>query len=205
MKLGKAIVPFGCLAVLAVAGTAAAGIPNFANSTLGTAATVPVSMVLSPDGQGDPFTAARLYGGGTTDATITLTLRDINFDPVVGYPAEDVWLEAVGLCACVSGAIADGPSSSGGVLTFASPPFAGGCTEGADLYVVVAGDQFPTPITNIHFNSPERTCDLTVNLSDLTLYAQAPNGAYTADLYWDGQKNLSDLVIFASHSGATCP
>ncbi len=209
MRIRTAIALLAAAGVLGVAGLAAAGIPNLDNSSVTSANAVPVSIMLCPLGDGDAFTAAQVYGSGTTtDATITVTLLDINFDPVVGYPETDVWFESPGLCYCVDGNIADGPSDSAGQMFFQEAPNAGGCNSGSPISILVNGGTMPVQITSISMNSPDLTCDLAVNLSDLTIYAQTvatTPGAYCIDYYWDGSSTLSDLIRFAQHSGHACP
>ncbi|MEZ4387713.1 MAG: hypothetical protein R3D98_09085 [Candidatus Krumholzibacteriia bacterium] len=46
------------------------------------------SMYVTPNGGGSPFTEAFLPGGGTVDATVTVTLLDPMGDPVVQDPVQ---------------------------------------------------------------------------------------------------------------------
>jgi len=194
---------------IALASTAWAGIPDLDNSTAVTAATVPVSVLLCPACDGDPFSAARVYGGGSThDATITVTLLDINFIPVVGYPAEDVWFDATGLCFCTDGNIADYDSDASGQTQFATAPCGGGCSPDADTVIYINGEALHQPaITGISYNSPDMDCSLVVDLTDVVMFAGIFYGSYDycGDFYWDGVINLSDIVVLAQHLGHVCP
>ena len=70
----------------------ATGIPDPQNSWVELACgdCTPV-MFNVPNGTGSAFTEARTLNG-PVDATVTLYLRDANNDPVVNYPAEDIFL-----------------------------------------------------------------------------------------------------------------
>ena len=55
-----------------------------------------VSLLVVPDGNGNPFTEAHDEQGNVADATITLYLRDAQGMPFVLFPHEDMWLETDG-------------------------------------------------------------------------------------------------------------
>jgi hypothetical protein len=59
----------------------------------------------------------------------------------------------------------------------------------------------------LKFNSPDINGDLTVDLSDLSLFAGNFFGAYhhRGDFNNDGIINLSDLAIFATGYQTVCP
>jgi hypothetical protein len=178
----------------------------------------PVSILVRPDGGGWPLTEAMLFGGELTDATITLTLLDGNGDPVVLFPAEGTWLESLCLdtapgCLplCGIGSVADGSTNTLGQTTFSDPLRAGGSGVGAGIMI----DTVPLPESPLefsggdqfHFNSPDISGDLVVNLTDIALFAGDYYGPYNyrSDFYWDGNLNLSDLVFLAQAVGASCP
>jgi hypothetical protein len=176
----------------------------------------PVSILVRPDDGGWSFTEAMLFGGARTDATITLTLLDGAGDPVVNFPAEGSWLETGCLefdClfVCGAGSISDGSTNMLGQTTFSNPLRAGG--TGANSTIMI--DTVPLPESPLefpggdqfHFNSPDISGDLVVNLSDVALFAADFYGAYNyrSDFYWDGVVNLQDLALLAQGIGASCP
>ncbi len=162
------------------------------------------------------MTQARALGGvACVDATITLTLLDSFFDPVVGAPAEDLWLETTlsGLVLCPGGSIADSPTDSEGQTTWSRALRAGGHSDReagehvivriglrADPWATYSGD------ADIIFNSPDINGDLQVDLSDTVLFAQDFSGAYhyRSDFFYDGSLTLSDTILFAQALGARC-
>lgn len=174
----------------------------------------PVSILVRPDGGGTPLTNAMLFGGARTDATITLTLLDGAGDPVVNYPAEGSWLEAGPpelFPVCGAGSISDGSTNALGLTTFSNPLRAGGSGVGAGIMI----DTVPLPDSPLefpggdqfHFNSPDISGDLMVNLADVAMFAADFYGAYNyrSDFYWDGVINLKDVVLMAQGIGASCP
>lgn len=192
---------------LLIASAAGAGIPDQDESDAVTAATEQVSVYSCPLGDGLPINGCMAYPGVTdVDATITATLRDINGDPVFLYPASDVWLESdtKGFAYCAGGTNADGDSDINGETTFSNTLFAG--FSGAGAVVVVNGEVINAPLDML-FNSPDIDGNLVVNLTDVILFAQAYYGTYdyAADFYWDGNLNLSDIVILAVHNTHDCP
>lgn len=192
--------------VLSLASLAWAGIPNLDNSTAVTGPST-VSVLVCPACDGDRLDNAQDCSGGNVDATITLTVLDINFDPVVGYPAADMYLVANGLCWCTD-FIADGPTDVNGQTTFTGSPCAGGCSDDNSTNVYISPHGVLTqPGLPIWFNSPDMNCDFVVNLSDVVIFAGIFYGTYDycADFYCDGLINLSDVVVFAVHMGHVCP
>ncbi len=183
------------------------GIPNMELSTATSTAATQVSIWSLPDGGGDDLQHARVFGGGWTDATITLTLVDSGSYPVFLYPLEDLWLEAAegNFTTCTGGSIADTHTDVNGQTTFSLPMHAGG--SGSGLIVRVAGDtltQAPLPFL---LNSPDMNADLTVNLSDVIIFVEAYFGSYdvAADFLWDGYLNLSDVILLATGLSTSCP
>jgi hypothetical protein len=193
--------------VLAFAATSWAGIPDLTLSTATTSAGASVSLLICPLGDGDLLTSARLYGGGTTDATVTLTLLDGNTDPIPGYLATDLWLDANGIVLCTDGSDADADTDVNGITTWTGALAAGGCSDDGSTNVWVNGSSLLQAPLSILMNSPDMNGDLIVNLTDVVLFAGFYNGAYAycADFYWDGILNLSDIVLLAQHIGHTCP
>lgn len=176
------------------------------------AATVPVSVYTKPNRTGQPLSSCYTFGGGTTDATITLTLTDGFGTPIQGYPQVDMWLETSlgGLVVCPGGSIADQDTDVNGQTTF-SLPLAGGHWSNPDAgettIVVINGNPLPQPGFEMYFNSPDISGDLFANLTDVVLFATDYLGTYQyrSDLYWDGILNLSDITLLAQGMGAQCP
>jgi hypothetical protein len=186
---------------------------------LETAATGRVSVYTLPDGWGHPFTYAYQWDGvighspEMVDATLTLTLTG-DGEPIVGWPAEEIWLEATSgnLLTCVQGACADHPTDAQGQTTFTLPLLAGGHTAldlNARIYGVVSGEPGLQSLVDVQVNSPDLSGDLVVNLTDVAMFASqymVPGGyTYAADLYWDGRLNLSDLALMAAGFATGCP
>lgn len=172
----------------------------------------PVSLYLYPDGGGRPFTSAYTWYGGNVDATITVYLLDGSYDPIPGYPAEDIFLQWYGgdVVFCDGGNIADGPSDENGITTFTAAPLGGGCAVPDNphgLAVVLNGAALLQPGFDIAANSPDLTGDLAVNIADVAAFTQLlfGNYDYRADYYWDEVINLSDVAIFAQGLGIACP
>ncbi len=89
----KLVSLFVCSLVMGTVSMAVAGIPDYTLSTATTAAGTQVSVYCSPiPGAGQTLLQAKTVGGVVVNATITLTLRDGNGDPIFGYPREDLWL-----------------------------------------------------------------------------------------------------------------
>ena len=162
-----------------------------------------------PDGSGDPFTSAQLEGGSRVDVTLTLYLRNANSDPIIGFPAEDLWLEVddSGLIPCLGGAIADAPSDQNGVTTWTAPLRAGGNSQTLTR-MIINGSNLPySPGFELNHVSPDLNGDLIVNLVDTALFAQDFATGYTfrSDFSRDMILNLSDLSYFAGAIGKGCP
>jgi hypothetical protein len=186
-----------------------AGIPNIENCSIATRATENVSVMISPGCSGDPFSAAQTFGGGVMDATIEVYIRDIYGQGVADVPAEDIFIEAAGLCWCTNGNIADFNTLSDGYTEFALPACGGGCHENFVLSGFLLTEAFiQNPLPYISFNSPDFNCDLIVDLVDLSTFAAAyfadPPAPYCVDLYWDGVMNLQDLARFSAQYGLEC-
>ena len=168
--------------------------------------------MIRPDGGGWPLSNVMLFGGDRTDATITLTLINWIGDPVVNYPAENMFLVACcDLTPCWVGTIADANTNALGQTTFSNSLMAGGSGSGAQVMIGTwPTPEFPIPITGgdlFQFNSPDINSDAIVNLSDVATFAGDFFGEYhyRSDFFWDGMLNLSDIVLMAQGVGAACP
>ena len=180
----------------------------------------PVHLMVSPDGSGDPFFQATMYGGAPVDATlrIQLWIQD-GWDPaapLVGFPGEDMWLEADGLWNCIGGSSPEGNSDAEGWIEFSLPPRMGGwmdiSAQPPALQVMIMGDTLRDENGDllapaIAVNSPDINADLEVNLIDLNAFATDFFGAYSfrSDFFWDGVINLADVGRFAGSIGGECP
>jgi len=208
MVCKKLIALLAGVVVFGFASVAMAGIPNLDNSTAVTAASQNVSVLVCPACDGDRLDNAQKCDGTRTDATITLTVLDINYDPVVGYPAVDMWLVANGMCLCTNGSIADGPTNVAGQTTFSGTLCAGGCSDDSSMNVYINPYGVLTQAgLDIWVNSPDMDCNLIVDLTDVVLFATAYYGVYDycADFYCDGAVDLSDVVVFSTHYSHACP
>lgn len=184
------------------------------------AADLPLQIMVSPDGLGDPLTAAQVWDGvpgnapTRVDATVTVTLtRD--GAPVVGLAPEQIQLvpgtEAWSFCA--GAAIADAPTDATGSTTFTGPFFAGGHSTPGDLVeVVVSGEivgstTYPDGVAglDLRVNSPDIDGDLLVDLADVGNFASDYNAyGLRSDLVWDGLVNLVDVGAFSLSYGKSC-
>ena len=214
----KSILCWSSVALLSSAALVVATPPPLYYRHLESAAAGRVSLYSLPDGNGAPLTGAFLwsYNPGESpaivDATLTLTVLEDDITPIRGIPAVDLWLETDqgGMIPCAGGTIADGPTNTAGVTTFsgalraggASAPLAGERMVAAHAWATVEAD----PV-DVQVNSPDQNGDLRVDLSDVVIFTESFHTGYTysADLYWDGELNLSDVVLLAMALGAECP
>jgi len=183
-----------------------ATIPDFSNCYATCAYYGPVSLFVLPDGSGQLLTEAN---NGPIDATITVTLLDLLDDPIVLYPAEDVYLETSldGMVACSGGVNADGPSDMYGNMTFTSALRAGGFSAiGEQMVVLINGMPLIGYDLDIKVNSADIDANGIVNLSDIVQFA-GDMGSYNfrSDFYQDGVLNLVDVIFMASSVGCNCP
>lgn len=196
-----------CSLVVSLASLAAAGIPDLDNSTATTVATEQVSVYSLPNAGGQGFGGVFVFGGSTTDATVTVTLLDAAMTPVFNYPSEDLWIETDtgSFTFCAGGTVADFSTNQNGQTTWNDPMFAG--ASGAGLVIIVNGDALNQGPLDYLFNSPDINADLVVNLTDVVFFTQAFFGSYdyASDFYWDGIMNLSDIVLMAQGTGSSCP
>jgi len=201
-----------CCAIVTPATTVASPIPDLDCCDVITAAPVPVSICVAPDGSGPPLTAARaLDHAAPLDATITVFVRDGQCIPIQMFPHEDIWLETTGggVVICPAGSIADHPTGPDGSTTFTAPLRAGRHSDdGEQAVVVVTGTPLGRHAVAVRFNSPDISGNLVVNLQDTVLFATDMLGGsyvYRSDFHYDGLLNLSDTVLFALGMGAECP
>lgn len=160
-------------------------------------------------GLGSRFDNCYGPGGTHVDATITLRIA-INGEPIVGYPAEDIWLmhPTGDFIACNGASIADQATDETGTTYWREDMPGGGWADhsGPGLQLMIAGvmmDHDPLPIA---VNSSDINGDLSVNLLDLQEFTQDFYGPYVyrSDFFWDGTLNLIDLSLLAQSYGAAC-
>jgi hypothetical protein len=167
------------------------------------------SLMVVPDGSGPSFTQARDEQGNMVNATITLYVLDPNYDPVVQYPFEDLWLETQddGLVACSGGTVADHDTDADGMTQWVEPLFAGGFSQGPVIVVINGWALTTNPGLPLRFNSPDINGDLVVSLHDVSIFASDFFSSYQfrSDIYRDGVLNLSDIVFLVQSLGALCP
>ncbi len=167
------------------------------------------SLMVVPDGSGNPFTEAHDETGAVVDATITMYLRDPQGDPIVNFPLEDLWLETDddGLVPCTWGPNPDNHTDINGMTQWTQPVFAGGHSQGP-VFVMINGSRMTSNAgLPLRFNSPDINGDGIVNLSDTGVLASDYYIGYQfrSDFNGDGQLNLSDVGLYARAHGAQCP
>jgi hypothetical protein len=202
-----------CVASLGIATLSYAGIPDLSLSSAGTAAGAEVSVFTLPDGSGKALTNAKLEAGGEVDATITVTLLDATGAPIFLYPFEDMWLETNmgGLVPCNGGTVADGSTDINGVTTFSGSLFAGGYSDrvaGEKCVVMVNGTALSGSDLDILFNSSDMDGSGAQGVQDTIIFVPLYTGGgynYSIDFFFDGNINLSDLVLYAGGLNTSCP
>lgn len=206
MKLPGLIV----LGMLLPAAVAAQPLPDPQLSTLEIASAGRLVLRVHPDGGGPAFGAAYAEAGGSADATLTLQVLDAVGAPVVGYPAEDLWLQSLddGLAACGAGAglPPDHATDAAGMTTWSTPPRAGGHTNEGCIAFIVGMPLESQPPLDLYFVSPDLNGDLRVDLTDAGLFSIDLFAGYTArsDLDADGAVNIADVSIMAAAMGNRC-
>jgi hypothetical protein len=201
------------LALATLAAPAPAGVGLYDCLDVVRASTVPVSVFTIPDGTGHALTGAFTLGGGSADASLAITVVDQLNDPIAGFPAEDIYLEPQGetsLVFCAGGGIADAPTDAEGRTAFDEALLGGGSLAYvADETWLQIGSYncYSVRLDDVSVNSADIDGDLVVDLTDVILFAEDYWGTYDyrSDFHWDGQVNLSDLVLLSQGWGASCP
>ena len=174
---------------------------------------VPLVLFSLPDGSGNPFTQAQVLNEGTVvDATIVLVLWDAFGVPIVGFPAEDMWLGSIngGLISCTGGTMADGDTDEFGYTTWSNPLRAGGFgTSGCEIYISGISAICDGLPFDLSFNSADINGDGVVNLADVGIFSDHFYGEssydFSVDFFADGVLNLGDVGRMATGIGTTCP
>jgi hypothetical protein len=201
---------FGAAAALAqCGGGGVTGIPDLDQSLVswGLGAGESATVLVVPDGTGEPLSSAHRPDGTPVDATIHLVLLDPCDDPIWNFPREDMWLESGdgGLVPCAGGTVADSQTGMNGHTSWSAPLRAGGHSQ-AVCRVLVNGMPVGQALP-LHFVSADINGDRRVDLADVALFAQAYPApyAFAADLHANGAVNLSDIAVLAGARGANCP
>jgi hypothetical protein len=200
----------GLLLAHAPAG-ACVGIPDLDRSIIWQTFEGLATLLVNPDGSGNPLTEARTPDGVQVDATIHMTvITYCNGDePVAGFPFEDMWLESMegGLAACVGGSAADFSTDANGYTNWSLPLKAGGWDEAGTQVVINGSAMLHDGGLALNYNSPDINGDRYVNLSDLAVFSQDYYADFTfrSDFHRDGAINLSDVAVMASSMGISCP
>jgi hypothetical protein len=195
-----------CLQVASVE-TVTSGVVDQCNSSASGAAGV---VLACPQSDGDLLSAAGL--------TITVTVLDINSDPVPNIPAADVWLigcnDLLALCGG-SGAInASGPTDVNGQTTITGDIAAGGCDLGGVRVVVqgiaIGAGPCGDPCVAVKVKSPDINGNLIVNLVDFATFGAgytSPPKPYNECIDYAapfGTVTLADFAKYGSHNNHTC-
>jgi len=167
------------------------------------------SLLVVPDGTGNPFTEAHDEAGAVVDATITMVLRDPQGHPITNFPLEDLWLESDdgGLVSCTWGPSPDNNTDVNGMTQWTQPALAGGHSQGP-VFVLINGSRMTSNEgVPLRFNSPDLNGDGIVHLTDVGFFSSDYYSGYNfrSDLNGDGQLNLSDVALIARSYGAQCP
>lgn len=200
------------LILLSPSAFALSGIPSMEESEASMAFQGPgyATLMVSPGGDGPPFTEAHDSDGNVVDATITMYLRDSFGSLIANFPYEDIWLESQNrdLVPCIGGTNPDHSTDASGMTSWTNPLHASGYTS-APVFVFVNGSALTSNSgLLLRFNSPDIDANGTVGLSDLALFAgdfYSGGFVYRADFSGDRVLNLTDVHLFAFHYGSTCP
>ena len=159
-----------------------------------------------PSGIGADFTDGRLVGGTPVNATLTLTVVNSEGGPIENYPAADMWLVTTGggLVTC-SPANPGANTNASGQAMWVDALEAGGNSLTEMSQAMIDGLSVPNT-ADVKYVSCDINGDLSVNLSDITVFTQAL-GTYNpeADFNNDQTVNLSDIALMAQGIGQVCP
>lgn len=202
------------LLVLATSVAASAQIPDFPWVEILDGPAEPAMVFAGPDGSvGDLTEAWSRLSGATIDATITVQILDGAGNPIANYPFEDIWLQSTlgGMVPCNGGTVSDVDTDGDGITAFSGPLLVGGgmdASAGEVLEVCLNGMTWPQSVVDVVVLTADLNGDLMVNLTDTIDFAALYlSGGYAPaiDFLWDGEINLSDLVIFAGALNTACP
>jgi hypothetical protein len=210
--LHRTVATIFCFAIVAlVAAPAAANLPDLTLSSASVPANA-VALYSIPDGSGQSFSGAMDATGATVNGTITVTLLNPIGNPIANFPLEDVWLESLdgNLGICVT-AHPDAITDGAGQAFFTSFLNAGGnsfVATGGGLRVMVLGSSLVGSDLAYNMLTPDLDNNGAVDLSDTVMFVPLYTGGgydMSVDFFWDGNINLSDLVLYASGLNLICP
>ncbi len=181
------------IVIIAVLGAAAAvAQPDLSQST---ATSQTQCIFICPEGDGQGL------------ATILVTLHDSIGNPVVGYPAAQIWADAAvpgDLTYCETPFLADGPTDNLGQTTISGTVAGSGYTN--QMFVYVGNSPLVTSPLDITVTSPDINGDKVIDLCDGNLLGIDFLGGYNyrSDFACDGVLNLSDILVFTNHFCHAC-
>lgn len=182
-----------------------------------------VSLFTIPNGTGHSFAqAVSCASPGSpvvTPIVINVQMLDVNgAPPTPAVAASDLWLVTAsgGMVPCANGKMttADGPTDALGRTTFTQPLHAGRASNfpGEPMLVLYLDPLGVTwvvsPILFVYVNSPDLDGNGVVNLSDVIPFATDIKGGtyvYRSDFHFDLKLNLTDIILFATAIGTSCP
>jgi hypothetical protein len=215
MVLRKLLGVFLVTLVVGAASFAMAGVPDLQYSTATRAhvGAYSVSLFNLPNAGGSAFTAANRLpadGGGTVDATISLTLLDGLSVAIENFPLEDMTLrcdDGLGqaMIPCVGGVVANANTDAAGYTQWQNPLRAGAWGD-ANTEILISGAPLTSGTVALKMNSADIDGSGTVNLVDVGLFSGIFYGSYSygADFNYDGAVSLPDVGRLAAGLGATC-
>ena len=215
MYISKAIFLLFAIIAVGFAGGALAGV-GVDEHTAEIATTGPLSLFCIPDGNGHALADAYVKGGSggftvSADATITLTMRNGNYEPIPYYPAEDIWLrwtDESQFFVCDGGTIPDSDTDIDGNTRWLAALRLGGHSESL-VQVVVGGTALTTSSGfALSVNSPDINADGRVDLIDVGAFCRDfadPWTPYRSDFASDGVMNVADVGKMVRGVGAACP
>lgn len=200
LLLGDSVAQAGCT-----------GVPDLDRSIIWQTFEGLATLLVVPDGSGNPLTEARTPDGVEVDATIHITIIGWcdGEEFVANFPSEDMWLEGMSgeLALCNGGTTADANTDINGTTKWSLPLMAGGWDEAGTQVVVNGVPMLYNEGLALNFNSPDINGDGWVNLSDLVEFTEDYYGgfAFRSDFMRDGVVNLSDVAYMAAGMGTACP
>jgi hypothetical protein len=200
------------LVVVGMTGLAMAGIPDLDNSTASSGAGC---IEIAIDGSGSSL--------GASGMTVTVTVRDGNGDPVVGYPFQDMWLAGnnggLDITLCNGGSTAAANTNASGVAFFTGAIAGGGTTSFpvGGMQVYLAGVPLNQGALPLSASNPDLNGDLIIDaFFDLQNVPDGFAAKYLnpvhdneTDFNCDGTENLLDVTRFAdqflANPAVQCP
>jgi hypothetical protein len=184
-------------------------IPTLCNSIVDIA-TGTHCWVVCPDGDGPPLSA---LVPASSDATISITVRNDQNQPIVGIPASDFWLigaaNQLTLCGGMQAIDATAATDAQGQTTIADALASGACDGG--LKIVVQGIVLVDPadcvtdiVVDVLTRSPDANGDGLVDSLDFNQFGNAwepLGGTYDpcVDFDCNGAVDAIDFTAFGNH------